>query len=243
MSTQQGQPRLLTRFPVVTVIVFVITAALNIAQAVSPGVLTDLQRMPAGLHGDWWRTVTSLFVQDGGVVGTLSNLGFLLVIGAAAEQVATRPTWLLNYFGAGLVGEFAGYAWRPVGGGNSVAVCGLAGIVTVAAWRGDPRLPVFGLPVTMLWAGALLATWWPPLIAVGFVTFAVSVRLEAARWRPLGAAALAFVVVCGVTLAIARNIHGAALLAGVVIALATYGRRAGRAPTTHITAGTTMLDT
>jgi len=51
-----------------------------------PGMLAALQRTPQGLHGDWWRTSTALFVQDGGVVGTLSNLAFLLVMGVVAEQ-------------------------------------------------------------------------------------------------------------------------------------------------------------
>jgi hypothetical protein len=37
------------------------------------------QRTPQELQGDWWRTVTALLVQDGGVVGTLSNLAFLEV--------------------------------------------------------------------------------------------------------------------------------------------------------------------
>ena len=63
---------------------------------------------PAGLHGDWWRTGTALLVQDGGALGTLVNLGFLLVLGVAAEQVSSRVCWLGCYLGAGLVGELAG---------------------------------------------------------------------------------------------------------------------------------------
>lgn len=46
---------------------------------VLPGMLAAWQRTPQGLRGDWWRTVTALLVQDGGVVGTLSNLAFLEV--------------------------------------------------------------------------------------------------------------------------------------------------------------------
>ena len=46
---------------------------------VLPGMLGAWQRTPQELQGDWWRTVTALLVQDGGVVGTLSNLAFLEV--------------------------------------------------------------------------------------------------------------------------------------------------------------------
>jgi membrane associated rhomboid family serine protease len=237
------RPKAIRRFPIVTTVVFVVTAAVNAAQLASASVLGDLERVPAGLHGDWWRVLTSLFVQDGGVAGTLSNLAFLLVIGVAAEQVTTRPRWLLGYFGAGLVGEFAGYAWQPVGGGNSVAVCGLAGIVVIAAWRADDRLPVFGLPAAMLWVGALLATWWPPLVGVGIVGLVGAARLAEARWRYLGVAALVLTVFSGAALAIDRNIHGAALLAGLVIALATYRRFHGEpAPASMLPAPRVMLD-
>src|SRR4051795_9250127 len=96
------------RLPVVTAVVFALTAAGAVAQAVSPGLLDAWQRAPEGLHGDWWRTATSLFVQDGGVLGALSNLGFLLALGVIAEQFLAPWQWLTCYFGAGLVGQLAG---------------------------------------------------------------------------------------------------------------------------------------
>ena len=128
------------RVPVVTGIVFALTAAGAIAQAVVPGLLGSLQRTPEGLHGDWWRTGTALFGQDGGVVGALSNLAFLLILGAIAEQFLAAWQWLACYFGAGLAGELAGYAWQPVGAGNSIAVCGLAGALVVALWARTPAI-------------------------------------------------------------------------------------------------------
>lgn len=132
----------LRRFPVVTAVVFGVTAATSVLGLVDAEVLAALQRAPEGLHGDWWRTFTSLLVQDGGVPGTLSNLFFLLVMGVLAEQVAGRWRWLVAYLGAGLAGELAGYAWQPRGAGNSVAVCGLAGMLVVALAVGGrtPRL-------------------------------------------------------------------------------------------------------
>src|SRR4029453_9473219 len=101
------------RLPVVTAVVFVATATTSVLGLLIPGMLEALQRTPQGLHGERWRMVTALFVQDGGVVGTLSNLAFLLVMGVVAEQVLGAWRWLVCYLGAGLVGELAGYGWQP----------------------------------------------------------------------------------------------------------------------------------
>jgi membrane associated rhomboid family serine protease len=207
----------LRRFPLVTAAVFGLTAASNLLQFVVPGLLRHLERSPAGLHGDWWRTVTALFAQDGGVAGTLSNLAFLVAVGVLAEQVVSRPRWLLCYFGAGLVGEFAGYGWQPYGAGNSVAICGLAGVVAVALWSGDERLPSFGPAILLFWCGALLASLWYPLVAAGVVAGLLAKAgsergVPVARWAALAA------LVTGVAVTVTEDIHGAALLAGLALA-------------------------
>jgi membrane associated rhomboid family serine protease len=134
------------RFPAVTLTVSAVTASINALQFAVRGTLQHLERTPAGLHGDWWRTFTSLFVQDGGAAGTAFNLTLLLVVGVLAEQVVSRPQWLLQYFGVGLAVELLAYSWQPTGGGNSIAVFGLAGAVVVALWLGDPALPWFAGP-------------------------------------------------------------------------------------------------
>jgi membrane associated rhomboid family serine protease len=106
------------RLPVVTAVVFLVTATTSVLGLMVPGMLEVWQRAPQGLHGDWWRTFTALLVQDGGVAGTISNLAFLLVLGAMAEQVLGPGRWLVCYLGAGLVGELAGYVWQPRGRGT-----------------------------------------------------------------------------------------------------------------------------
>jgi membrane associated rhomboid family serine protease len=209
----------LRRLPLVTAVVFGVTALSDVAQFLVPGMLAHLERAPAGMHGDWWRTGTALFVQDGGVAGTVSNLLFLVLVGAVAEQVVSRPRWLLCYFATGLVGEIAGYAWQPHGAGNSVAICGLAGAVAVALWRGEARLPRFAPTIVLLWCGALSASVWFPLMAIGVVA-AVAVRAAAERGVATGRWTAAGVLATAVALTAARDIHGAALLAGLVIASA-----------------------
>jgi membrane associated rhomboid family serine protease len=108
MQVGRWQRMGLRRPPVATAVVFVVTAAVSVLGLVRPEVLAALQRTPQGLHGDWWRSFTALFVQDGGVAGTVSNLAFLLVLGVLAEQVLGPGRWLVCYFGAGLVGELPG---------------------------------------------------------------------------------------------------------------------------------------
>jgi membrane associated rhomboid family serine protease len=71
--------------------VFAVTAGISAAQFADHAILTGLERTPVGLSGEWWRSFTALFVQDGGLPGTLSNLAFLLVIGTIAEQVFSGP--------------------------------------------------------------------------------------------------------------------------------------------------------
>ncbi|TQL96143.1 membrane associated rhomboid family serine protease [Actinoallomurus bryophytorum] len=216
----------LRRFPVVTAVVFAVTGLSNALQFLVPGMLARLERAPAGLHGDWWRTGTALFVQDGGVAGTLSNLAFLVVAGAVAEQVTSRPRWLLGYFGTALAGEFTGYAWQPYGGGNSIAICGLAGVVAVALWRGDVRLPPYAPVVLLIWCGALAADLWYPLVTIG-VAASVLANVAADRGVPVARWAVAGALLTGAAMTVAENIHGAALLTGIAIAALLAGGRSG----------------
>jgi len=189
----------------VTAVVFAVTAATSVLGLAVAAVLDALERTPGGVHGQWWRTVTALFVQDGGVLGTVSNLAFLALL---AERLAGPRWWLVACFGAGLAGELAGYAWQPTGAGNSVAVCGLAGLVVVALLAGIRLAPM----AVLWWCGALLAGVWGTGALLAGIGGAVAVQ-----------AARPWAVAAG-RLAAASDLHGAALLAGVAIAAATRPR-------------------
>jgi membrane associated rhomboid family serine protease len=204
----------LWRPPVATAAITVVTAAVSIAGLLSPALLAALQRTPAGLHGEVWRWVTSLLVQDGGVAGTVSNLLFLVLVGTAAEQVMTRRGMIGLYLAGGLVGQAAGYLWQPFGGGNSVAICGIAGAL---AWYLTRRAaPRWASSALVLWLGALLATWWLPLIVVGIVGVGLDQRLGLAPERRRAVLVGASTVVA-VVLMVVANIHGVALAAGLVL--------------------------
>jgi membrane associated rhomboid family serine protease len=223
------------RPPWLTLTVFLCTAVPSCLQAAVPATLHDLERTPAGLTGQWWRSVTSLTVQDGGVLGTLSNLAFLLIIGTIAEQVLTRPRWLALYLVPGLAGEFVAYSWQLTGGGNSVAVCGLSGALAVLMLR-DPRCaPPVAAYAQLLWVGCLVAT--ASAIAGGLIFGAAGLllRLSGGRSVPVAAVSAAAVsgaavsvaavsgvavLACGAALAADQDIHGAALVAGALLSIA-----------------------
>jgi membrane associated rhomboid family serine protease len=215
----------LRRFPYVTAVVFAVTAVMNLAQIAIPSLLHDLERTPAGLHAEWWSTDTSLFVQDGGVFGTASNLVFLVVIGAAAEQALARATWLFCYFGAGVACEFIGYVWQPVGGGNSIAICGLTGACALALFRSDERLPKWTPQALVIWCGVLgstadsgstILTVVSMLAAMG-AALLIGVGMD--KGIPVGAPVALAVLDTGIGLLGAHNIHGAALVVGVALAV------------------------
>ena len=223
----------ISRTPWLTAVVVVVTATPSSLQFGVPGLLATLERTPAGLGGEWWRSATALLVQDGGVAGTVSNLVFLAVIGMIAEQVMSRPRWLVLYLVPGLVGEFAAYAWQPVGAGNSVAICGLAGGLAVLMLRSDVRLPVATPYAQLLWIGALVATVSPVAAVLILVATAPVLGVLRARRLPAIRISGAAVLACGIALAAAQNIHGAALVAGMLTGTLIVAAEGGRPKTGH----------
>jgi rhomboid protease GluP len=126
--------------------VFLATSAVTAAMYLKwPELGPLLERHPRMLQGEWWRFVTTWFVLTDGWMQILINSIGLLAYGVLVERTAGPLWWIAAYVGAGLVGEIAGIFWQPVGGGNSVAICGLIGLFSV--WQamsqkslGPPRL-------------------------------------------------------------------------------------------------------
>ena len=75
---------------------------------------------------------------DGWLQIVVNSIG-LLVYGTLVERAIGRGWWIVGYVVAGLVGEVAGIFWQPVGGGNSVAICGLIGLFSVWPDRAHGR--------------------------------------------------------------------------------------------------------
>jgi len=115
------------------------TLALTIAIAIPttlqfffPSVLQEFERdYIKFLAGDWWRIITPLFVQDGGVSGSIFNLVSLVLVGSVAERLWGSQRWLIIFFAGGILSQIVGFAWQPIGAGNSVANFCLAASIAV----------------------------------------------------------------------------------------------------------------
>ena len=142
--------------PWLTLAVFVVTLAVTAAMYAWPWIGTALERDPLMLRGEWWRLVTTWLVLTDGWTQILINSVGLLVYGTLVERTIGRGWWIVAYVIAGLAGEVAGIFWQPVGGGNSVAICGLIGLFSVwqalgPAAGGPPK--VLG---AVIWGGLWL---------------------------------------------------------------------------------------
>jgi membrane associated rhomboid family serine protease len=146
IRTQMGLTRDLTKpasamqqLPWATLLLTVAIGIPTSLQFVFPSLLT-LFRRDAGafLAGDWWRVLTPLLVQDGGVSGSVFNLISLILVGSVAERLWGSARWLTIFFLGGILSEFIALAWQPVGAGNSLANFSLAGSISMLCLTGNP---------------------------------------------------------------------------------------------------------
>ena len=93
------------------------------------------------LQGEWWRLITSLFVQDRGLSGSIFNLVSILLMGMVAEELWGSQKWLILFFGGGILSQVVAFGWQPVGAGTSVANFSLAGGTAVLCLASDVPRP------------------------------------------------------------------------------------------------------
>ncbi|MEU8356038.1 rhomboid family intramembrane serine protease [Nonomuraea sp. NPDC048882] len=200
--------------PFLTAAVFVVTAVPSLLQFVIPGLEPALMRDPAAIAGgEWWRLGTALVVQDGGVLGTLFNLGLLAVLGYVAERALGPARWAVLYLSGAVVGEAAGFLLDQPGAGNSVALCGLAGGLMLASGRFERALGAFYAVVSGAWLPAASGDTWGWVVTVVLVVAAsqlVNHRERLPGWLPVAVFGAAAVVLMAL-----RDLHGFALLGGL----------------------------
>jgi membrane associated rhomboid family serine protease len=99
-----------------------------IAQWLHPQILIDFRRDSAAVHnGQYWRLISTLFEQDGGLAGTIFNIACLLILGVLAETVFGRGWMVLLFLAGGIATELVALSLQPVGAGNSAGNFALAG--------------------------------------------------------------------------------------------------------------------
>ncbi|PRY40443.1 rhomboid family intramembrane serine protease [Umezawaea tangerina] len=194
------------RTPILTAIACAVASAAAVAQYAVPGMIPALERGP-----DWWRLVTPLLVQTLGWYQVVTNLVTLALVGAAAERATGRWRWVVLFAAGTAGGQIAAYSWHEPGGGDSIAICGLAG----------------GLVV---WLLAGTATPWASWVVVGYVAMLTGWGLSGIRAAAAAALVavvvlvvvrdkrfvLAGAVVCALVLAAASDLHGVSLVAGML---------------------------
>jgi rhomboid protease GluP len=108
------------------------------------------------LAGDWWRVLTPLFVQDGGLSGSIFNLVSFVLVGTVAEKIWGSQRWLLIFFAGGILSELIAFAWQPIGAGNSVANFSLAASMAVVCLALPASRVVKVMAILALGAGMIL---------------------------------------------------------------------------------------
>jgi rhomboid protease GluP len=172
-------PQPLQRPPYATLAVFFVTGICTLLQW-RLGLVPALGRTPTALAShQWWRLVTPLFVNPEGWRQIAVNFAGLAILGTIVERRFGPARWLILYFASGIVGNLAGYAWKPLGAGSSVAVAGLLGaLAAIFAWGAAPQGRV---GTAMILGGGLVLCYFrdmhgPPIL-LGFALSALMLRI------------------------------------------------------------------
>jgi membrane associated rhomboid family serine protease len=105
---------------------------------------------PLSLTTQPWRILTSNYVHIG-IIHIGFNMWCLLNLGALAQRIFDRWTYLLIYTATGIAGSVASLWWHPtvVGAGASGAIFGLAGALIAALYLGKLPIPKQAIQSTM----------------------------------------------------------------------------------------------
>lgn len=105
---------------------------------------------PLSLGSQPWRMLTSNYVHIG-ILHIFFNMWCLLNLGALAERIFDRWTYLFVYTCSGITGSLLSLWWHPmvVGAGASGAIFGLAGALIAALYLGKLPIPKQALKGTM----------------------------------------------------------------------------------------------
>jgi hypothetical protein len=123
------------RVPIITAAAAGIATVAAVVQYTVPGVVPLLARGPG--PDEWWRLVTPLLVQTLGWYQVVMNLVTLPLVGACVEWRLGRWRWVALFVAGTVGGQIAAFAWHLPGGGDSIAICGLAGGMVVWLLRGE----------------------------------------------------------------------------------------------------------
>jgi membrane associated rhomboid family serine protease len=205
------------RKPIVAATAVGLAVVAAVLQYGVPSVVPVLERAPGELQaGQWWRLVTPLFVQTLGWYQVVTNLVTLAVVGVVAEQLFGRWRWAVLFAAGTIGGQIAAYAWQEPGGGDSIAICGLAGGVVIWLLAGRSDASRWAVAAVVCYVAALTGWGFGGIRAAAVAVLAAVLVLGVVRIR---AVVLVGAVACAVALAAISDLHGISLLSGMIAAL------------------------
>jgi hypothetical protein len=188
------------------------------AQYAAPAVVPLLERDPAALAGgQWWRAVTPLLVQALGWHQVLTNLVTLALFGFLAERLLDRWQWLMLFAAGTVGGQMAAYAWGEPGGGDSIAICGLAAGVLVTLVLAPAPIPKLPSDAVVYYVVALTGWGLSGIGAAAAGCVVVGILLLGLRQLAVPGVerlALAGGMACALLLVTYSDLHGISLVSG-----------------------------
>jgi hypothetical protein len=128
--------KLRRRFPVVALATTIVIGVPSLLQFAYPAITAALEREPhlTIQHGQWWRILTAVMAQDGGVAGAVFNLVVVALVTLLGEWIWGRWRTIVLFLAPSIaLNLLAVFAWHASGGGSSFAsdgllmsMCGLA---------------------------------------------------------------------------------------------------------------------
>jgi hypothetical protein len=125
-------------------------------------------------------------VQDGGLSGSIFNLVSLVLVGSVAERLWDRQRWLVIFFAGGILSQIVGFAWQPVGAGNSIANFSLAASIAILCLVRNTSRVGQGMAILSLGAGVILLFLKDihgPAMMIGAVIALILSRLDRPRLK------------------------------------------------------------
>ncbi len=115
-------------FPIVALVAVVAIAVPSLLQFAVPVLGAALTRAPDLTihHGQWWRILTAVAAQDGGLVAAIFNLVVIAGVVTAGEWIWGRWRAVVLFLGPSVIlNLLAVFLWHAPGGGSSFATDGL----------------------------------------------------------------------------------------------------------------------
>ena len=114
------------RFPIVALVATIVIGIPSLLQFAFPSIGIALSRQPSlEAHGQWWRVLTAIAAQDGGLIGAIFNLLVVAAVVTLGERAWGRWRTVVLFLGPSIVLNLLAVAWNAPGGGSSFASDGL----------------------------------------------------------------------------------------------------------------------